>query len=167
MRTELHAFVCDLAKLREAVDLEAAGVGEQAAWPADEFVQAAHAADRFVAGTEIEMVGVAENDLCAEGFEDILHDGLDGARSADRHEDWGFDDLMGEMQSSAPSAVCGGLQKIEREGHRPILMGAVLTRSGRAVRPHPSHQRRAKDGCTAQRDLPNAVVLGVIDAARK
>jgi hypothetical protein len=35
-------------------------------------VQAAHAADGFVAGAEIEVVGVAEDDLGAEGFEHVL-----------------------------------------------------------------------------------------------
>src|SRR5208283_5129580 len=65
MRAEANAFVGDLAELAEREDLKAAGIGEQGARPTDETVQSAHAADGLVAGAEIKMVGVAENDLRA------------------------------------------------------------------------------------------------------
>ena len=80
-------------------DLEAAGVREQGARPTHEFVQAAHAADGFVAGAEIEMVCVAENDFRAERFERVLRDGFDGALRADGHEDGGFDGLVRQKES--------------------------------------------------------------------
>ncbi len=69
VRAEADTFIGDFAQSAEAEDLKAAGVGEHGARPADELVQAAHAADGFVSGTQVEMIGVAENDLRAEGFE--------------------------------------------------------------------------------------------------
>jgi hypothetical protein len=79
VRAEAHAFIAHLAQLRQLKNLKAAGVREQGVRPADELVQAAHAADGFVAGAQIEMVGVAENDLGAERFEHVLRNGFDGA----------------------------------------------------------------------------------------
>jgi len=67
-------------------------------------VQAAHAANGLVSWAQVEMVGVAENDLSAEGFENILGDGFDGAGGANRHEDWSFDGSVREMELRAASA---------------------------------------------------------------
>ena len=100
VRAEADAFVGDLAQLAEGEDLEAAGVGEHGARPADEFVQAAHAADGFVAGAQIEVIGVAENDFGAERFEHVLRDGFDRALRADGHEDRRFHGLMGKDETS-------------------------------------------------------------------
>ena len=80
MRAELDAFVSDFAQRAEGKDLEAAGVSEQGARPTDEAMKAAHAANCFVAGAQIEVIGVAEDDFCAERFERLLRDGFDGAR---------------------------------------------------------------------------------------
>jgi hypothetical protein len=92
---EADALVGDFAERAEREDLEAAGVGEHGARPTDEAMQAAHAADGFVAGAQVEMVGVAEDDFCAEGLERVLGDGFDGSLRADGHEDGGLDGLMG------------------------------------------------------------------------
>ena len=80
VRAEADAVVSDLAQRAEREDLKAAGVGEQGARPTDEAVQPAHAADGLVAGTQVEVIGVAENDLRAERFEHVLRDGLDRSR---------------------------------------------------------------------------------------
>ena len=69
VRAEMDAFVGDFAQRAEGEDLKAAGVGEHGARPTDEAMQAAHAADGFVAGAKVEVIGVAENDLGAERFE--------------------------------------------------------------------------------------------------
>ena len=103
MGAEAHAFVGDFAQVGEAEDLKAAGVSEHGAGPADEAVQAADAADDFVAGAEIEMVGVAEDDLRAQRFEHVLRYGLDGAGSADGHEDWSFNGLVRQVHLTASS----------------------------------------------------------------
>ena len=57
----------DLAHVGEAEDLEAAAVGEDGAVPVHEAVQAAQLGDELVAGPQGEVVGVAEDDLRADG----------------------------------------------------------------------------------------------------
>ncbi len=84
VRAEADAVVGDFAQRVEGEDLEAAGVSEHGARPTDEAMQAAHAADGFVAGAQIEVIGVAEDDLGAEGFERVLGDGFDGSRRCRR-----------------------------------------------------------------------------------
>ena len=65
MRTEFHAVRFDFADFGEAENLEAAAVGENGLVPVHEFVQPAGGADDVEAGAQIEMIGVAENDLRA------------------------------------------------------------------------------------------------------
>jgi len=45
------------------------------------------------------MVGVAENDFSTEGFEYVLRNGFDVPAGADRHEDWGFDGSVRQMEA--------------------------------------------------------------------
>ena len=120
---EVYAFVGDLAQGAERKDLKAARVGEHGAGPTDELVQAAHAADGFVAGAQVEVVSVAEDDLSAEGFEDVLGDGLDGACGADRHEDRRLDGLVGQVEGRAASAGGGCVEQVEVEAHPLMLVG--------------------------------------------
>ena len=72
MRAERNALIADLAKIAEAENLEAARVRENRVRPGHKSVQPAHFANQFVAGTQIEMIGVRENDLRAESFEVLL-----------------------------------------------------------------------------------------------
>ena len=70
-----------LRSFAERKDLETAGVRQQGAAPIHEAVDAADAADELVAGAEVEVVGVGEDDLragagAAEGFKDALLDCL-------------------------------------------------------------------------------------------
>ena len=119
----MDAVVCDFAESVEGEDLEAAGVSEDGARPTDETMQAAHAADGLVAGTQIKMVGVAEDDFDAESFKRVLGDGFDGALRADGHEDRGFDGLVGQEETAAAAAGgCFGEELVER-GHMTILAG--------------------------------------------
>ena len=104
VRAEADAFVGDLAQGAEREDLEAAGVGEHGARPTDEAMQAAHAADGLVAGAQVEVIGVAEDDFGAERFERVLGDGFDGAGGADGHEDRGLDGAVGKMKLGAAAA---------------------------------------------------------------
>jgi len=95
--------------------------------PADEFVQAAHAADGLVTGAQIKMIRVAENDLGAERFERVLWDSLHRSLRANGHEDGRFDDLMRKNQASAASASCSFSHDLERWGHDSILSGTVAS----------------------------------------
>src|SRR5262245_6978111 len=58
---ELDPALRDGAELLQAEDLEAAAVGEHRPLPAGEAMQPAHVADDGLAGTEMEMVAVAED----------------------------------------------------------------------------------------------------------
>jgi len=118
---ELDAVGGDFAEGVEGEDLEAAGVSEDGARPTDEAMQAAHAADGLVAGAQIEMVSVAEDDFDAEGFEPVLGDGFDGALRADGHEDRRFDGLMGQEETAATATGGGCGEELVERRHGVIL----------------------------------------------
>ena len=108
MRAKRDAFFADLAQLAEAEDLESAGVGEHGAIPRHEAVESAKLADVLVSGPQIEMVSVAENDLGAQFFEDVLGNGLHCGDGANGHEDRRFDLAMrGDDASGAGAAIAG------------------------------------------------------------
>src|SRR5207237_332559 len=65
VRTEFDSVGFDLANFGEGKNLEAAGIGEDRERPVHEAMQAASVVDDFHAGTDREMVRVAENDLRA------------------------------------------------------------------------------------------------------
>ncbi len=125
---EADAFLRNLSEFGEGEDLESAGVGEHGAGPADELVEAAEGADEFMAGAEVEVVGIAEDDLRAEVFEDVLRDGLDGALGADGHEDGGFNDLMGKVDAGTAGAGRGSREEFEAQGHLFIVRGGFCGR---------------------------------------
>ena len=65
---EGDAVVADVEqRVAKREDLEAAGVGQDRPVPARERVQAAQLRDQLVARAEMEVIGVAEDDLCADG----------------------------------------------------------------------------------------------------
>ncbi|HTQ86824.1 MAG TPA: hypothetical protein VMI93_11475, partial [Candidatus Solibacter sp.] len=103
---EADAIVGDFAERAEGENLEASGVGEEGARPTDETMQAAHAPDDFVAGPQVEVIRVAEDDFGAERFKDLVGDGFDRSLRADRHEDWCLDGLMRE--DDLRTAAAGG-----------------------------------------------------------
>ena len=86
--SERHALVVDARdRVAEREDLEAAGVGEDRQVPRHEAVQPAELADQLVAGPEMQVVGVAEQDLGAEVAHLVRVQRLHGPLRADRHED--------------------------------------------------------------------------------
>ena len=116
MRAEDGGVVGDLARRGEAVDLEAAAVGEDRAVPAHEAVQAAHLGDEVVAGPQGEVIGVAEDHAGAGRFELVGRQPLDGRLGADGHEDRRFDDAVRRVQPAAAGGAVGG-QDLEADGH--------------------------------------------------
>jgi hypothetical protein len=80
-------------------------------------VESAHATNEFVAGAEIEMVGVAENDFGTQRFERILRNGLNGALCADGHENGSFDGLMRKMKAAAAPAGGVCVEELEVKAH--------------------------------------------------
>src|SRR5262249_28612732 len=101
---------------RQAEHLIAAAVGEDRLGPADEPVQSAAARDQIVAGPQVEMVGVAQQDLGADRFEVAMRDALDGALRADRHERRRLDLTVRRRHPATPRAAIP-VYDLKREGH--------------------------------------------------
>ena len=123
VRAEADAIFSDFAQRVEREDLESARVSEHGAWPTDEAMQAAHAANGLVTGTQVEVIGVAENDLGAERFEDILRDCLDRSLGTDGHEDGRLDGLVREDETGTATAGSGFSDELEGRSHFKILAG--------------------------------------------
>ena len=69
MRVERYAFLGNVAQLGKAEHLKSAAVGQDRAVPAGKLVQAAHIGNDLITGTQVEMIGVAQHDLCADFFQ--------------------------------------------------------------------------------------------------
>ena len=79
-------------------------------------MESAKFADVFVSWPQIEVIGVAEDDLRAEFFENVLRDSLNACDRANRHEHWSFNDAVRELHSSEASLAVTGFH-CERERH--------------------------------------------------
>src|SRR5581483_10471225 len=111
----------DLAALRETEDLIAAAVSEDRPGPADERVQATAAGDQIGAGTEHQVIGVAEDDLRADLFEVSAAHRLDGALRPDRHEGRRRHDAVRGAKFPEPGVtVAGDKREGESVGHVSI-----------------------------------------------
>ncbi len=99
VRTEDDAFFDDFADTGEAEDLKSAGIGEDGARPGHEAVQSAEGADELVTGAQVEVIGIAEEDLDVEILGEVaLGEALDGGLGADGHEDGRADIAVRGMQ---------------------------------------------------------------------
>ena len=66
MRAELTAFLSQFANARQREHLKTAAVGQDRALPSVEAVQSACRTQHFEARTKVEMIGVAQDDLCLD-----------------------------------------------------------------------------------------------------
>src|SRR5581483_3102541 len=117
MRLESRAFLVDRAPRGETEHLVAAAVGQNGLLPSDKGVQTAAPRDEIVAGPQVEMVRVAEQDVRADILEIAMGDRLDGALGTHGHERRRRDlAVRGAHHPGACSAV--GACDAEREGRR-------------------------------------------------
>ena len=108
MGAEGHAFVRDLTSVRQAEDLVATAIGEDGAVPAIEAVQASRLVERVETGAQVEVIGIAEDDLRTDIVTQLGHmDGLDRAHGPDGHEDRREDLSVVGLYASG---TCGGLR---------------------------------------------------------
>jgi len=115
MRLESRALFGDLPALRQAEDLIAAAVGEDRFVPADELVQAAATRDQIVAGSQVQVIRIAQQDLGAGRLEISVRGAFDGALSPDRHEcRCGHIAVWGRHHPAPGCAVAVGDTKVER-----------------------------------------------------
>ena len=109
MGAEADTLLGDFAKLVQTEDLESAGIREQRARPAHEPVQSAKPPDELVAGTKVEVVGIAENDLGAQFLEQRLRNRFDGRLRTNWHEDGCLYGRMGKDHCAATGGSGGRL----------------------------------------------------------
>ena len=69
MRAEGDAVFTDLAQLAQAEDLKSTRIGEDGPRPGHETVQTAELADLINSGTQVEVVGIAKQNLNSQLFE--------------------------------------------------------------------------------------------------
>ena len=84
---ERHAVIVDLAGLCQREDLKAARVGEHGAVPLHERMQAAHIAHEFVAGTQVEMIGIAQYECSVDILKMFGRESLDCGLRTNGRED--------------------------------------------------------------------------------
>src|ERR1700683_515191 len=98
MRAKRDSLFGDLAKLVEAENLEASRVGKDRPRPCHESMQAAKLAHSFDSRAQVEVIGVAEKNLHAKVFENILRHTFHCRHGANRHEHRGFNHSMRSEQ---------------------------------------------------------------------
>src|ERR1700744_2423665 len=86
MGAKLDALFADLAQLTQAEDLKAAGIGKHGPGPGNEAVQPTQPAHQLVTRAKVQVIGIGEDDLRVQLFEQMLRDCLDRPGGADRHE---------------------------------------------------------------------------------
>ena len=106
MRRKRHALFGDLAQLGQTEHLKSAAVGQDGAVPAGKFVQAAHIGHQLIAGTQMQMVSVAEHHLCADVFQIVCGQAaLDGAGSGHVLEGRGLHRTVYGFELAPPGIV--------------------------------------------------------------
>ena len=101
------ALFRQLANAGKGEHLEASAIGQDGAVPTAESVQTAGFFQYLCAWSEIEVIGVAQNDLCLNLFFEVADiDALHASHCADGHEDGRLDlSVVGGYQSGTSIAV--------------------------------------------------------------
>ena len=101
---ERHAVLVDDPQVAERHDLEPARVGEDRPVPGHEPVQPAEPLDALVAGAQVQVVRVGEDDRGAGRGDLVGVERLDRGVRADRHELGRLDDAVRQLESPDPGA---------------------------------------------------------------
>src|SRR6516164_9581705 len=101
MIVEVDSVLSDSAEFRQRKDLEPAAVGQNRVRPAHESMKSAKVTDHLQTWTKEKMVGVAEDNLSADGLKFIGRHCFDRTLGTDRHKDRRFNDPMSSDQSTA------------------------------------------------------------------
>ena len=88
--------------------MESARIGEHRARPSHETVNAAHAPEHLLTGTQQEVVSIRENDLRPGVFERLGQLRLHGGLRSHRHEYRGMDGIMKRVKRRGTSARAVG-----------------------------------------------------------
>ena len=102
VRLEFDAFFADFAAVFEAVYLKSAAVGQHGAVPGRKSVQPASLLQHFGSGAQVEVVGVAQDDVGLDVVgEQVGPDGFDGALGSDGHKNRGRNRPVGGVEQPA------------------------------------------------------------------
>src|SRR5690349_7287754 len=101
--------------------------------PTNKTMQPAKPTNSVMSGPQIEMVGIAEDDLSAERFKRVLRDGLHGPLRANRHKHRRFDGLVRQRNAPAPAPAYCFMDDFETSAHQMILAARALLF---AAKPH-------------------------------
>ena len=105
--TELHAAVGKFDEVAVGEDLEASRIGEDGLVPVHELVHATKLGDGLRAGTHLQVVGVVEHDLGAQGGNRVGQQALDGAFGANGHKDGRVNVAVGGVEDTGPGMRAG------------------------------------------------------------
>ena len=132
MGTEFHPVFCNSAQSFQTEDLKAAAVREDGPAPRVEFVESPAPRHQIVTGAQIQVIGIAEDNLRADGFQIIRGNGLDTACRTYGHEDRSFNRAVRSVQQPGAGVAVHG-QKMEGSGdiaHQKFLYGFPLSLRG-------------------------------------
>jgi hypothetical protein len=88
-------------------------------------METTHGLDYVLAGADVEVIGVAKDDLRAGAADVRGTEAADDAVGADRHEGWSADRAVGEGEGSSASGAEGSLEgEVEHACHRE---GSIVT----------------------------------------
>ena len=102
VRLKLHPLPGNLGQRIQAEDLKPAAIGEQGAVPMHERVQPAETPDPFVAGAQVQVIGVGQNDLGAQALQLFRGHRLDCGLGAHGHEGRRLKGAMRRVADSQP-----------------------------------------------------------------
>ena len=105
---EGNSFLCDFTEFTQGKNLEAAAVRENRAIPVHELVKSAGLSNDILAGSQIEMIGVSQNDFGAGGLHIFRFHGFHRSLSAHRHKYRGFNGAVGSGNPS-PAGTSSGI----------------------------------------------------------
>ena len=109
MGTEGNPFLLDGAQRGKAEDLKAPAVRKDGLVPRVEPVQAAAPRYKLVAGPQVQVIGVSEDDFSADGVEIVGCNGLHAANRADGHEDGRVYRAVGRLEDAGTGRAVRGV----------------------------------------------------------
>jgi hypothetical protein len=105
-----HAVVVDLVDVTQAPHLETAAVGQDRPPPPHKGVQAAQLPDQLVAGTQIKVIGVSQDQRRTQVGQIARRDGLDRRLGPYRAKDRCPDGAVGSVKHPGAGRAVGGFQ---------------------------------------------------------
>ena len=107
---KVDAVLLDPAETLEREDLEPARVGEHRSVPGGEAVETAHGSHHVLTRAEVQVIGVAEDDLRAGAADVGGTEAADDAMGAHRHEGGRADGAVRKREGSRASGAEGALE---------------------------------------------------------